>query len=49
MASKLLYLVMNWKKFNKFSLLEHVRGVIRALKTSIMALLTIDTHSGTYS
>ena len=35
MASKLLYLLMDWKKFNYLPALEHVRGVI----TSIMLLL----------
>ena len=36
MATKLVYLLMDWEIFNQLPALEQVRGVIRALKTSIM-------------
>ena len=36
MARKLVYLLMDWEIFNQLPALEQVRGVIRALKTSIM-------------
>ena len=39
MASKLLYLLMDWETFNLLSSLEQVRGVIRALQTSMIVLL----------
>ena len=35
MASKLVYLIMDWVTFNNFSVLEPVRSEIRALETSI--------------
>ena len=38
-ASKLLYLLMDWETFNLLSSLEQVRGVIRALQTSMIVLL----------
>ena len=31
---------MKWEKFNLLSALEQVRGVIRALQTSMIVLLT---------
>ena len=37
MTSKLLYLLMDWETLH---LLEQVSGVIRALQTSMMVLLT---------
>ena len=40
MASKMLYLFMDWKTFNQLPPLEQVRDVIRALQTSLMVLLT---------
>ena len=40
MASKLLYLLMDWETFNQLYAFEQVRGVIKALQTSIMELLT---------
>ena len=40
MASKLLYLFIDWETFNKLHLLEQVSGVIRALQTSMMVILT---------
>ena len=49
MASKLLYLLMDWKTFDKLSSLEQIGGVIRALQISIMVPLTFDTYNGTYS
>ena len=37
MASKLLYLLMDWENFNyAINLLEQVRSVIRGLQTSMM-------------
>ena len=47
MVWKLLYLLMDWKTFNKLSYIEQVKGVIRALQTSIMVLSIFDTHNGT--
>ena len=40
MASKLLYLFIDWETFNKLHLLEQVSGVIRALQISMMVILT---------
>ena len=40
MASKLLSLLMDWETFNQLPTLEQVRGLIRALQTSMMVLLT---------
>ena len=39
MELKLLYLLMDWKTINLLPALEQVRGVIRALQTSMMVLL----------
>ena len=40
MASKLLYQLMDWETFNLLTALEQVKGVIRALQTPMMVLLT---------
>ena len=40
MASKLLYLLMDCETFNHLLALKHVRGVIKALQTSIIIVLT---------
>ena len=40
MASKLLYLLMDWETFNLLTALEQVKGVIRALQTPMLVLLT---------
>ena len=40
MASKLLYLLMDWEAFNKFHALDQAECVIRSLHTSMMVLLT---------
>ena len=40
MASKLLFLLMGCKTFDKLPLLEQLRGVIRALQTSMFIFLT---------
>ena len=32
MISKLICLLMQWDTFNEFSVLERVRGVVRAIK-----------------
>ena len=40
MASKLLYLLMDWETFNMLPALEQVRDIIRALQTSMMVILT---------
>ena len=39
MASKLLYLLMDWETFNSLPALEQVRGIIRALQTFMIVLL----------
>ena len=38
MASKILYLLMNWKAFNYLLALEQVRGAIKTLQTKMMVL-----------
>ena len=40
MVSKLLSLLMDWETFNQLLALEQFRGVIKALQTSMMVLLT---------
>ena len=40
MASKLLYLVIEWETLNLLSALEQVKGVTRALQKPMMILLT---------
>ena len=40
MASKLLYLLMDWETFNQLHALEQVSGVTRALQASMIVLLT---------
>ena len=46
MASKLLYLLMDWGKFNQFLVLEQVRGVIKVLQTSkIVSSVSLKTST----
>ena len=40
MASKLLYLLMDWETFHLFPALEQIKGVIRALQTPMTVFLT---------
>ena len=47
-ASKLLHLLIDWETFNQLSALKQVRGVIRALQTSMIVLLAKIVSSVTW-